>query len=47
MSTIEKSTRRDEMFALIELQKQSKQTNKYFCEQQGIAQSIADKKTIN
>lgn len=39
MSTIEKSTRRDEMFALIELQKQSNQTNKYFCEQQGIAQS--------
>jgi hypothetical protein len=39
MSTIEKSTRRDEMIALIELQKQSNQTNKYFCEQQGIAQS--------
>ena len=39
MSTIEKTTRRDEMFALIEQQEQSNQTNKYFCEQQGIAQS--------
>src|SRR4030066_246684 len=38
MSTIKKTSRRDEMFALIE-QKQSNQTNKSFCEQQGIALS--------
>jgi hypothetical protein len=38
MWTIEKASRRNEMFALIE-QKQRNQTNKGFCEQRGIAQS--------
>lgn len=39
MSTIEKASRKDEMFALIEQWKQSNQTQKLFCQQQGIALS--------
>ena len=39
MSTIEKSSRQDEMFALIEQCNQDNHTKKLFCEQQGIVQS--------
>lgn len=39
MATIEKVSRKDEMFALIEQWKQSNQTQKLFCQQQGIALS--------
>lgn len=39
MSTIEKTSRQDEMFALIDQWKQSNQTKKLFCQQKGIAPS--------
>jgi hypothetical protein len=39
MSTIEKTSRQDEMFALIEQCNQGNQTKKLFCEQRGIALS--------
>jgi hypothetical protein len=39
MATIEKVSRKDEMFALIEQWKQSNQTQKLFCQEQSIALS--------